>query len=239
MSTFLFAHCFPPSFVSLLSLCPPPSLPSPSTHPQVSSPHPLSFTKHTSSTHSYTFLLTLTERHPSPFSSLTITLTSSLTHQVTTVTVSYTEVTTAAVATETTTCKTQPVPTTALEDHETPPIETAYNFIGDNVALTLVVIVTAFCVVVGMVVICKALRDSSPRTNSGFTAYLPRSPAAPQQLAFSPSHSPHSQSYTLTPGLQRTPPPIPGSGGGTGGQSAFRRTGVPKYSPTSQGLYST
>ena len=221
-----------------LSLCP---LLSPSPLPQISSPHPLSVTKHTSSDHSYTFLLSLTERHPSPFSSLTITLTSSLTHQVATVTVSYTEVTTAVVATETTTCKTQPVPTAVQADHETPPIETAYNFIGDNMMLTLVAVVTGFCIVVGLVVVCKALRDSSPKTNSGFAAYLPRSPAGPpQQQAFSPSASPHSQSYsTVTPGLQRTPPPIPGSGGGGGGQSAFRRTGVPKYSPTSQGLYST
>ena len=200
---------------------------------QVSFPHPLSVTKHTSSSHSFTYLLSLTERHPEPFSHLTITFTSSLTHQVATVTVSYSDVTTAAVATATTTCQTQPLSTDAPHDHETPPIETAYQFIGDNVTLSLVVVVTTVVMVIGLVVICKALRDSSPKTNSGFSAYLPRSP---QQHAFSPSPSPHSQSFTGTPGLQRTPPPIPGSGGG---QSAFRRTGVPKFSPNSQGLYST
>lgn len=215
-------------------LLPPPPLPLPS---QNSSPHPLSVTKHTSSSHSFTFLISLTERRPQPFSSLTITFTSSLTHQVTTVTVSYSEVPMAAVATGTNTCQTQPTPVGGPEDHETPPIETAYHFIGDNITLTVVVIVTLVCVVIGLVVICKAIRDSSPKTNSGFSAYLPRSPPSPQQQAFSPSSSsPHSHSYSMTPGLQRTPPPVPGSGGT---QSAFRRTGVPKYSPTSQGLYST
>ena len=153
------------------------------------------------------------------------------------VTVSYSDVTVAAVATSTSTCRTNPIPTTALEDHETPPIETAYQLLGDNLTLSLVAVVTIVAIVIGLVVICKALRDSSPRTNSGFTAYLPHSPHQTPH-AFSPSSSSpssHPHSYSATPGLQQTTPPIPGS---TGSQSAFRRTGAVKYSPTSQGLYS-
>ena len=207
---------------------------SPPTYTQISTPHPLSVTKHTSSDHLFTYLLSLTERHPEPFSLLTITFTSSLTHQVATVTVSYSDATAAlgsgAVTTETTSCLATPTstPTQAAEDTETPPIEATYQFIGENMTLSLVFLVTLLAIVIGLVVICKAFRDGTPRPSGGFTAYLPNNP---QQQAFSPSHSP--QSFTMTPGIQRTPP-MPGSGG----QSAFRRTGAPSYSPSSQGLYS-
>ena len=192
---------------------------------QISTPHPLSVTKHTSSDHQFTYLLSLTEHRPEPFSHLTITFTSSLTHQVTMVTVSYSE---AVVATDTTTCQTPPTPQSAppaLRDYETPPIEATYQFIGDNMTLSLVAVVTLVTVVIGLMVICKAFHDSTPKSSGGFSAYLPRSPS-PQQ-AFSPTPSP--QSFTTTPTPQWTPP-------GSGGQSAFKRT--PRYSPSSQGLYS-
>lgn len=201
----------------------------------MSTPHPLSVTKHTSSDNHFTYLLSLTEHHPEPFSHLTITFTSSLTHQVAMVTVSYSEIVTTvgggAITMDTTTCLTQPVPvsTVLVKDSETPPIEATYQFIGENMTLSVVVIVTILAVVLGLMVVCKAFHDSTPKPSSGFTAYLPHSPN-PQQ-AFSPTPSP--QLFTGTPGVQRTPP-MPGSGG----QSAFRRTGAPRYSPTSQGLYS-
>lgn len=209
---------------------------------QISTPHPLSVTKHTSTDNRFTYLLSLTERHPEPFSQLPITLTSSLTHQVAMVMVSYVEINElgGAVAMDTTTCLTQPTPEVGamVPDGETPPIEATYQFMSENMTLSFVVMLTAVAIVIGLVVICKAVRDSSPRTSGGFTAYLPRSPTQ-QHPAFSPSPSPQQTFNTTTTPIglqqqqQRTPPSMPGSS-----QSAFRRTGVPRYSPSSsQGLY--
>ena len=136
------------------------------------------------------------------------------------------------IATETSACTTSPTPSPSPHisgGPEKSPGRAPVGGVSETWTLTLIFVVTLLAVLLGLMVMCKALRDSSPKPSGGFTAYLPQSPNP--QAAFSPSVTP--QTFTMTPGGQNTPP-VPGSSG----QSAFRRTGAMTFSPTAQSLYS-
>ena len=130
--------------------------------------------------------------------------------------------------------------TSSLPRPEAPPIsQTGMEGVSDEIKTSIAAIITIFAIIIATVVICLAVRQSSSRSQGGFSAHLPKTPS---QQAFS-LHSPQS---TATPGLTGTPglsgmtgyqtpnyanqrtPPIPGQ---AGSQSAFRRPG---FSPSPQ-----
>ena len=130
---------------------------------------------------------------------------------------------------------TPPTATPSSAPHPEAPYtrQTESEGVSEDLQISIAVLLTILAVVIATIVICLAVRQSSARSQGGFSAHLPKTPS---QQAFS-VHSPQS---TTTPGLsgmtgyqtpsfanQRTPP-IPGQ---SGSQSAFRRPG---FSPSPQ-----
>ena len=102
--------------------------------------------------------------------------------------------------------------------------------ISEEVMTSIAILLTIFAVVIATIVICLAVRQTSTRTQGGFSAHLPKTPS---QQAF-PVPSPQSTSMSGLTGYQ-TPsyanqrtPPVPGM---SGSGSAFRRPG---FSPSPQ-----
>ena len=114
-----------------------------------------------------------------------------------------------------------------------PPItssQTTEEPMSDEVMTLIAILLTVVAVVIATIIICLAVRQTSARTQGGFSAHLPKTPS---QQAF-PVSSPQSTSTSgltgyQTPGFanQRTPP-VPGM---SGSGSAFRRPG---FSPSPQ-----
>ena len=123
-----------------------------------------------------------------------------------------------------------PLSGTKLPPTEQPITSQTEEPISEEVMTSIAILLTIFAVIIATIVICLAVRQTSTRTQGGFSAHLPKTPS---QQAF-PVHSPQS---TTTSGLtgyqtpsyanQRTPP-IPGM---SGSGSAFRRPG---FSPSPQ-----
>lgn len=123
-----------------------------------------------------------------------------------------------------------PLSSTKLPPTEQPITSQTVEPISEEVMTSIAILLTIFAVIIATIVICLAVRQTSTRTQGGFSAHLPKTPS---QQAF-PVSSPQSTSTSGLTGYQ-TPsyanqrtPPVPGM---SGSGSAFRRPG---FSPSPQ-----
>ena len=204
--------------------------------PQVASPYPVTAIQTSISANVALYRISLTDYHSPPqesFTDLRVTFTSNLAYQETVVLVSYSV---ELVEPPTVVCPDPEVPTTSQVTvpmqtpvyTPIPPAPDSFNYLGENTAYILAILITLCAVFLGALIIYLAVKQSSSRSSGGFATHLPQSP----HQAFPGMSSSQSASMYQTPGLQRTPPVINQSGG----QSAFRRPG---FTPSPQhGLFS-
>ena len=204
--------------------------------PQVASPYPVTAIRTSISANVALYRIFLTDYLSPPqesFTDLHVTFTSNLAYQETVVLVSYSV---ELVEPPTVVCPDPEVPTTSQVTvpmqtpvyTPIPPALDSFNYLGENTAYILAILITLCAVFLGAIIIYLAVKQSSSRSSGGFATHLPQSP----HQAFPGMSSPQSASMHQTPGLQRTPPVIYQSGG----QSAFRRPG---FTPSPQhGLFS-
>ena len=208
------------------------------------SPYPVSAVKVADSITTATYLISLLSDKES-FQNLQVSFSTSIAQQDTSLFISYLapgdipqappspsrssprEQLKLAIPPEDTPASPHPPRSTELPPTDRPITSQSEEPISEEVMTSIAILLTIFAVIIATIVICLAVKQTSTRTQGGFSAHLPNTPS---QQAF-PVTSPQSTSMSgyRTPGYanQRTPP-VPGM---TGSRSAFKRPG---FSPSPQ-----